>query len=621
MADLGTFDRPVLTDRYVDVLDTIRANILRIKASAEAAQDAADSALAAVGTVPDMLNDYMPKSGGRFTGDITTQRIVSESTIALQGLGGDFGTIITAGPFGGGQGAALQLNGALAQNSGFGNNAEWALTSPGHPTLVGGARLLWGGDDLGRWAAIDPSHQMLPAFGAGASYIHAGGDGVTASALELRAFTADRSLLHLRIDGATSQLTWQGADLGRWAPIDPASKLNSTPGTLDGWYLRYSAGVAPGTDVNAYFKNAKTGDFNGSELLNQMPWGTHPWKYYWTNSHGNDAGYTGIISMDFDGMEVGFKAISAGNDKGWKRIWHSNNFNPDGKVGMYTIGDQDLNELLTGGMYRMEGGNANRPDTAYGQLLVVRGGNDTVAQVAFDYRSPETYIRVGNPPGIGGGVWSGWARVWSSHNFDPGSKANLSHNTFSDFQRFPARGQWHAGSGTAGSNDSAGGVHVVADPAGNWEGTFTAWAHYPGVRYAQMSQAWHSAGYNFNLFSGGSSLCSMDFRFDGIIQTGNEIRAGILRCVSDISKKQDINYLGSPFNVLSSINGYLYTLKDLKQRAAGLIAQDVEKVLPEAVSKDDEGVRSLDYNAITAVLVNAVKELKAELDQLKGAAA
>ena len=74
-----------------------------------------------------MLNDYMPKSGGRFTGDITTQRIVSESTIALQGLGGDFGTIITAGPWGGGQGAALQLNGALAQNSGFGNNGEWAL--------------------------------------------------------------------------------------------------------------------------------------------------------------------------------------------------------------------------------------------------------------------------------------------------------------------------------------------------------------------------------------------------------------------------------------------------------------------------------------------------------------
>ena len=57
-------------------------------------------------------------------------------------------------------------------------------------------------------------------------------------------------------------------------------------------------------------------------------------------------------------------------------------------------------------------------------------------------------------------------------------------------------------------------------------------------------------------------------------------------------------------------------MDDANRRYAGLIAQDVELVLPEAVSEVDEHL-TLDYSGTIALLVEAIKDLKAEVDELK----
>ena len=49
----------------------------------------------------------------------------------------------------------------------------------------------------------------------------------------------------------------------------------------------------------------------------------------------------------------------------------------------------------------------------------------------------------------------------------------------------------------------------------------------------------------------------------------------------------------------------------------GLIAQEVEKVYPEAVTEGPDGFKVLEYQALVAPLIEAVKELKAENDALK----
>ena len=52
---------------------------------------------------------------------------------------------------------------------------------------------------------------------------------------------------------------------------------------------------------------------------------------------------------------------------------------------------------------------------------------------------------------------------------------------------------------------------------------------------------------------------------------------------------------------------------------AGLIAEDVDKILPNLVShKEDGSAEGIHYTKLTAYLIEAIKSLKAEIDELKG---
>ena len=52
-------------------------------------------------------------------------------------------------------------------------------------------------------------------------------------------------------------------------------------------------------------------------------------------------------------------------------------------------------------------------------------------------------------------------------------------------------------------------------------------------------------------------------------------------------------------------------------RQLGFIAQEVKEIFPEVIMQDDDGYYSVDYAKLTPVLVEAVKELKAEVVELK----
>jgi hypothetical protein len=89
---------------------------------------------------------------------------------------------------------------------------------------------------------------------------------------------------------------------------------------------------------------------------------------------------------------------------------------------------------------------------------------------------------------------------------------------------------------------------------------------------------------------------------------------------SDQRLKQNIQPLENVLTKVEQLRGVNFEWKDKKRDAGtqiGMIAQEVEKVLPELVSTDSEGYKSLAYDKMTAVLVEAVKELKAQNDALK----
>jgi hypothetical protein len=105
--------------------------------------------------------------------------------------------------------------------------------------------------------------------------------------------------------------------------------------------------------------------------------------------------------------------------------------------------------------------------------------------------------------------------------------------------------------------------------------------------------------------------------------TGNVHATGNVRSAhstSDIRLKENLIRIHSPLDKVMSLNGYTFNYKNNEERSAGLIAQEVEKVLPEVVYEfEEEGTqyKALRYENMVSLLVEAIKELKEEIEELK----
>jgi hypothetical protein len=101
--------------------------------------------------------------------------------------------------------------------------------------------------------------------------------------------------------------------------------------------------------------------------------------------------------------------------------------------------------------------------------------------------------------------------------------------------------------------------------------------------------------------------------------TGNLV-ATIHHSSSDERLKTDIQPIPNALVKISQINGVTYLRTDTPEtvRHTGVIAQEVEAVLPEVVATGLDGYKVVAYGNMIGLLVEAIKELKAEVDALKG---
>ena len=99
--------------------------------------------------------------------------------------------------------------------------------------------------------------------------------------------------------------------------------------------------------------------------------------------------------------------------------------------------------------------------------------------------------------------------------------------------------------------------------------------------------------------------------------SGNLTADGNVTAYSDERLKDNIQTLESGLDKVNQLRGVTYT-RDEKENI-GVVAQEVEKILPEIVlTADDEmGTKSVDYSRLTAVLIEAVKELSAKVKELE----
>jgi len=94
---------------------------------------------------------------------------------------------------------------------------------------------------------------------------------------------------------------------------------------------------------------------------------------------------------------------------------------------------------------------------------------------------------------------------------------------------------------------------------------------------------------------------------------------------SDMRYKKDIVQIESAMTLINEINGYEYHLnQDMyegknfgNEKTYGVIAQEIEEVIPELVATDQEGFKSVNYNAIIPFLIEAMKEQQEEINELR----
>ena len=165
-------------------------------------------------------------------------------------------------------------------------------------------------------------------------------------------------------------------------------------------------------------------------------------------------------------------------------------------------------------------------------------------------------------------------------------------------------------------------VHVQAGydirlSGGNWTGEYGAKIqHHSNNLYLQYGSG------NFVVRDpNGNNRFSVD-------QSGNAVAQGNVTAYSDARLKTDIHTINDALGICGKLRGVSYKWIADGKAGIGVIAQEVEEVIPEVVvttmdpdpaTGEETEVKSVDYGKIVGVLINAINELKEEVEELKNA--
>jgi len=118
---------------------------------------------------------------------------------------------------------------------------------------------------------------------------------------------------------------------------------------------------------------------------------------------------------------------------------------------------------------------------------------------------------------------------------------------------------------------------------------------------------------------GGATITALtvDMSAAGAATFNNDVTA-----FSDVILKDDINTIDNALERVQGMRGVFFNRKDINgSRQTGVIAQEVEPFLPEVVreTKDENKIKSVAYGNMVGVLIEAIKELNAKIEELQHA--
>jgi hypothetical protein len=150
--------------------------------------------------------------------------------------------------------------------------------------------------------------------------------------------------------------------------------------------------------------------------------------------------------------------------------------------------------------------------------------------------------------------------------------------------------------------------------------------NYAGVDHHGMIDTNYFTGrflINFDRYNNNSGLgnygetYNASLNVDGAGLSRAIAHFGAITNISDRRKKHQILPIKNALQKIEGINGVTFYLDQIKERDAGVIAQDVKEVFPEIVSGTEDTLYAVNYDGLTALLIEAVKEQQTIINELK----
>lgn len=142
-----------------------------------------------------------------------------------------------------------------------------------------------------------------------------------------------------------------------------------------------------------------------------------------------------------------------------------------------------------------------------------------------------------------------------------------------------------------------------------------------GIKTASIGIGTTAPLYKLHVVGGGTSLGGDVFINEDVVIGGNTNITGVCTAqdfdsLSDVNYKTNIETVSGALTKIEQMRGVRFDWKESGQPSFGVVAQELEQVLPELVRGSDP--RTVNYNGIIGVLIEAIKELSEEVRTLKG---
>ena len=107
----------------------------------------------------------------------------------------------------------------------------------------------------------------------------------------------------------------------------------------------------------------------------------------------------------------------------------------------------------------------------------------------------------------------------------------------------------------------------------------------------------------------------------GNLECEGNVTAYSTTSISDINQKENIEVIDNPIEKIKQISGYTFDWKNSGEHSGGVIAQEIEKVMPSIIKetsiRESETMKAVDYQAIIGLLVETVKDLNQRIEDLE----